>query len=194
MDTWSEMSPHCQLGNTPAPLGSAVCGMSKCIWLSQPGTSRSTGTQAAVFAERDLEFCVWHWKINGLTHKQTQMHAWVHSWTLPKGEQPALGPTHHFRKKNRDVIVSVFLSRSSLSPLIFSALRRSRVTVNHDGGLWLKSKNYAWSANKHARGKTNNPTWLEGCLCHGRHAWSCFVARSHVLLYFCRVSWHEWFL
>lgn len=164
--------------------------MSKCIWLTHSGTSRNTVTQAAVFAEKDLELCVWHWKINGLTRKQTQMHAWVHSWTLPKGKQPALGPTHHFRSYRRKEKLLFFSPLSSLSPMIFSALRRSRVTVNHDSGLWLKSANYARSANKHARGKTNNPTWFKGFLCLDPHAWNLSLLQGPNHFSFYRLILH----
>lgn len=140
---WSELSPYCWLGNSPA-----VYGTSKCIWLSRLGTSRGTVTQAAVFAGRDLEFCVWHWKINGLIHKQT--HRCMHELLLKAAQRQAAStgsnpPLQRFtgaaRGKEWEVLISASLSHSCLSPLIFSALRRSQVMVDHGGRLWLNTRN-----------------------------------------------------
>ncbi len=144
------MSPYCRLGNTPALLSPAVYGMSKYIWLSRLGTSRSTVTQAAVFARRDLEFCVWHWKINGLIHKQT--HRCMHELLLKAAQRQAAStglnsPLQRFtgatRGKEWEVLISasLSLSRSYLSPLIFSVLCLSQVAVDHGGGLWLNTRN-----------------------------------------------------
>lgn len=129
-----------------------IYGMSKCIWLSRLGTSRSAPvTQAAVFAGRDLEFCVWHWKINGLIHKQT--HRCMHEFTpesCPKANsqhwvEPATSAIYRSNKRKRirssRLCLSLSPARSSLSPLIFSALQRSQMTVDHGGGPWLNAGN-----------------------------------------------------
>ncbi len=137
------MSPYCRLGNTPALLSPAVYGMSKYIWLSWLGTSRSTVTQAAVFARRDLEFCVWHWKMNGLIHKQT--HRCMHELLLKAAQRQAAStglnpPLQRFtgatRGKEWEVLISASLS---LSLILISSDLLSSLFVSSGGGSWRRT-------------------------------------------------------
>lgn len=123
----------------------SVYGMSKCIWLSRLGTSRSAPvTQAAVFAGRDLEFCVWHWKINGLIHKQT--HRCMHEFTpesCPKASsqhwvEPATSAIYRSNKRKRIRSSHLCLSLSCSLILISSDLLSSPV-VSSDGGSWRRT-------------------------------------------------------
>ncbi len=136
------MSPYCRLGNTPALLSPAVYGMSKYIWLSRLGTSRSTVTQAAVFARRDLEFCVWHWKINGLIHKQT--HRCMHELLLKAAQRQAasMGWTRHFSdlQEQQEGKNEKFSSQPlSLSLILISSDLLSSLLVSSGGGSWRRT-------------------------------------------------------
>ncbi len=124
----------------------------------------STVTQAAVLAGRDLEFCVWHWKINGLIHKQT--HRCMHELLLKAAQRQAAStgsnpPLQRFtgatRGKEWEVLVSASLSRSCFissdllgSPAVSSGGGSWRRTVIKHKELNRKHKQMCAQANKQA--------------------------------------------